>query len=171
VNENKWWNTDIDNSFHENELQVLCAHALWFQINCAKMNMNSFVIKILWFCYIKNDYFIQLQFRFKFHHLCSLAIELTLLLLAKSKKPHTIAEKDYYWTSYTSKQYTITLNCKQAKAFQFKLSLFFSSKFYVILFDVHCRFCFKCFKSVIVADSLSALLAMSTGDWKQHSIC
>jgi len=122
--------------------------------------MKGFVIKILWFCYIKNDYFLQLQFRFKFHHSCSLAIELTLLLLAKSKKPHTIAEKNYYWTSYASKQYAITLN---------KLSLFFSSKLYVFLFDLYCLFCFKCFKSVIVADSLSVFLAMSTGNWKQHS--
>jgi len=80
--------------------------------------------------------------------------------VAKSKKPHTIAEKNYYWTSYTSKQYAITLN---------KLSLFFSSKLYVILFDLYCLFSFKCFKSLIVGDSLSVLLAMSTGNWKQHS--
>jgi len=123
---------------------------------------ERFCNKYFMICYIKNDCFIQLQFRFKFHHLCSLAIEVPLLLLAKSKKPHTIAEKNYYWTSYTSKQYAITLN---------KLSLFFISKLYVILFDLHCLLCFKCFKSVIVADSLSVLLAMSTGNWKQHSIC
>jgi len=108
---------------------------------------ERFLIKILWFCYMKNDYFIQLQCRYKIHHSCSSAIELTLLL-AKSKKPHTIAKKNYYWTSYTSTQYAITLN---------KLSLFFSSKLYVILFDLYCLFSFKCFKSVIVADSLSDL--------------
>ena len=75
--------------------------------------------------------------------------------VAKSKQVHTIAEKNY-----TSKQYAITLN---------KLPLFFCSELYVILFDLYCLFSFKCFKSLIVADSLSVLLAMRTGNWKQHS--
>ena len=38
-----------------------------------------------------------------------------------------------------------------------------------LIYDLYCLFCFKCFKSVIVVDSLSFLLAMSTGNWKQHS--
>jgi len=79
--------------------------------------------------------------------------------VAKSEKPHTIAEKSYYWTFYTSKQYAITLN---------KLSLFFSWELYVILYDLYCLFSFKFFKSLIVADSLSVLLVMRTGNWKQH---
>jgi len=45
----------------------------------------------------------------------------------------------------------------------------FSSELYAILYALYCLFTFQSTKHLILSDSLSALQAISTGNWKKHS--
>jgi len=45
----------------------------------------------------------------------------------------------------------------------------FNSELYSILYALHCLFTFKSTKALILSDSLSALQAISTENWKKHS--